>query len=84
MPWAISGTGGAYLLVEPGELEVEVLKRDLNVRGTRGTDLRAILAGPDREVLDEVVIPSTGGAAGDAPGPASTSSGRLRPTRRRG
>ncbi len=67
MPWAISGTGGAYLLAEPGELEIELLKRDLNVRGARGTDLRAILAGPDREVLDEVILPSSGG--GETRGP---------------
>ncbi|MFP3904286.1 MAG: BNR-4 repeat-containing protein [Armatimonadota bacterium] len=67
MPWSIGGTGGAYLLAEPGELEIELFKRDLKLRGARGTDLRAILAGPDREVIEEVVIPSTGG--GDSPGP---------------
>ncbi len=68
MPWAIGGTGGAYLLVEPGELVVEVFKRDLNLRGSRGTNLRAILAGPDREIVEEVTIPSTGGATGDPRG----------------
>ena len=72
MPWAIGGAGGAYLLAEPGELEVEVLKRDLNIFGARGTIVRAILAGPDREVLDEVVIPSTGGERDDPPGPVQS------------
>jgi hypothetical protein len=67
MPWAIAGTGGAYLLAEPGELEIEFFKRDLNVRGARGTDLRVIFFGPDREVLEEVVLPSTDG--GETRGP---------------
>ena len=51
MDWAICGTGGAYLLVAPGELEVEVSKRDLNIRRS-GEVLKAILVGPDRQVLD--------------------------------
>ncbi len=72
MPWAISGTGGAHLLAEPGELEVTVFKRDLNLRGATGTDLHAILAGPDREVLDEIRLPSSGGAAGDPRGPVQS------------
>ncbi|MGI5817064.1 MAG: BNR-4 repeat-containing protein [Armatimonadota bacterium] len=71
MPWAIGGTGGAYLLVEPGELEIELFKRDLNIRD-RGNDLRAILAGPDRELLAEVTIPTSGGTAADPPGPVQT------------
>ena len=70
MPWAIGGTGGAYLVAQPGELQIKLFKRDLNVRGDRGTELRAILAGPDREVLDEVIIPSSGG--GEARGPLQT------------
>ncbi len=41
------GCGGVYLLAEPGELVVEVTKRDRNRRG-RHTELRAILVGPDR------------------------------------
>ena len=69
MPWAIGGTGGVYLLVEPGELRIELFKRDRNVRGARGTVMRAILAGPDREVLADVTIPSTGGSTGHPPGP---------------
>jgi hypothetical protein len=69
MPWAIGGTGGVYLLVEPGELRIELFKRDRNVLGSRGTAMRAILAGPDREVLADVTIPSTRGSAGAPPGP---------------
>jgi len=68
MPWAIGGVGGAYLLAAAGPLEVEVLKRDLNVRSGR-TDVRAILAGPDRQVVADVVLPHAGGAVGDPPGP---------------
>ena len=68
MPWAISGTGGAYLLAEQGELIIEIFKQDLNIRSSRN-DLRAILAGPDRQVLQEIVIPHSGGSAGDGPGP---------------
>ncbi|MBT4097736.1 MAG: hypothetical protein HOM68_29120 [Gemmatimonadetes bacterium] len=51
----IGGLGGLYLLAEPGELSVSVYKRDRH-EGNRATDLRAILLGPDRMVLDEVII----------------------------
>ena len=68
MEWAIGGVGGAYFLAEPGELVVEVVKRDRNIRGAR-TDLRAILVGPDREVLQEAVIPHDGGEKGSGLGP---------------
>ncbi len=68
MPWAVGGVGGAYLLARPGDLKIEVFKRDLNARSWR-TDLSAILAGPDRLVVDEAVIPHLGGRAGDPPGP---------------
>ncbi|MFQ5811312.1 MAG: hypothetical protein ACE5JM_16970, partial [Armatimonadota bacterium] len=64
----IGGCGGVYFLAEPGELIVEVQKRDRNVRGGP-TELRAILVGPDREVLDEVRIPDDGQARGSGPGP---------------
>ena len=46
----LGGCGGVYLLAEPGELTVDVEKRDRNRRGRR-TELRAILVGPDRKVL---------------------------------
>jgi hypothetical protein len=61
--------GGAYLLVHPGELRIELFKRDRNVLGSRGTELRAILAAPDRQVLADVTIPSTRGSTGDPPSP---------------
>lgn len=51
----IGGTGGAYFLAEPGELVIDLEKRDRNPRGRR-TDLRAVLAGPDREVLQDVTL----------------------------
>jgi hypothetical protein len=57
----IGGLGGLYLLAEPGELSVKVYKRDRHA-GDRATDLRAILLGPDRMVLDEVIIQANGQA----------------------
>lgn len=65
---AFGGCGGVYLLAEPGELMVEVEKRDRNVRGSR-TELRAILAGPDRQVVQEATIPDDGQARGSGLGP---------------
>jgi hypothetical protein len=38
----MGGVGGVYLLAEPGELTVEVVKRARNQRDTR-VELRAIL-----------------------------------------
>ena len=62
----LGGCGGVYFLAEPGELEVEVFKRDGHRRG-RHTELRAILVGPDRRVLQEVAIPDDGRSRGPAP-----------------
>jgi len=55
----LGGAGGVYFLAEPGELVVEVEKRDRNRRGVR-TELRAILVAPDRTVLQDVTIPDDG------------------------
>jgi hypothetical protein len=63
------GCGGVYFLVEPGELTVEVIKRDRNRSDVR-TELRAILAGPDRRVLQEATIPDDGKPRGSGMGPA--------------
>ncbi len=65
--WAIGGVGGAYLLASPGPLIVDVYKRDLH-RRRRTTELRAILAGPDRRVIQQVRIPDDG-LSGPGPGP---------------
>lgn len=59
----LGGVGGVYLLAEPGELKIEVYKRDRNRRGTPA-ELRAILAGPDRRGIDEMTIPDDGQARG--------------------
>ena len=67
--FAIGGTGGVYFLAEPGELIVDVEKRDRNARGRR-TELRAILVGPDRRVLEDVTIPDDGAPKGSGLGPA--------------
>ena len=53
----IGGCGGVYFLAAPGELVIDLYKRDRNRRG-RTTELRAILVGPDRQVLSEVRIPT--------------------------
>lgn len=62
------GCGGVYFLLEPGEFWVEVEKCDLN-KTNRKTFLRAILAGPDRSVLQEEYIPDDGQAKGSGQGP---------------
>ncbi len=64
----IGGVGGVYFLAEPGQLIVEVEKRDLNRRGRR-TELQAILLGPDRQVLKQVTIPDDGKPRGSGTGP---------------
>jgi hypothetical protein len=68
---AIGGVGGIYLLAEPGELVIEVEKRDKNTRNGV-TNLRAILLGPDRRHLDEVVIPDDGKGKDDGFGETQT------------
>jgi hypothetical protein len=67
-PAWIGGIGGVYLLADPGELVIEIAKRDHN-RATTRTELRAILAAPDRKVVAEAVIPDDGLPPGK-PGPA--------------
>ncbi len=64
----IGGTGGVYFLAEPGLLTINLEKRDLNRRGRR-TELRAILVGPDRCVLEQVTIPDDGQPRGSGTGP---------------
>lgn len=53
------GCGGVYFLAEPGELRVEIEKRDLK-KGSRNTILRAILTGPDRVVIGDKYLPGDG------------------------
>ncbi len=53
---AIGGAGGVYFLAEPGNLTVDVEKCDRN--RSRRTELRAVLVGPDRKVLQDVTIPA--------------------------
>ncbi|MHC4178708.1 MAG: COG1470 family protein, partial [Planctomycetota bacterium] len=66
---SIGGNGGVYFLAEAGELVVELQKRDRNRRGGQ-TELRAILVGPDRQVLQDVTIPDDGKPRGSGFGPA--------------
>ena len=65
----IGGTGGVYFLASPGRLIVDVEKRDRNLRRRR-TDMRVILFGPDRQVLQEATIPDDGRPPGSGTGPA--------------
>ncbi|MBM4086349.1 MAG: hypothetical protein FJ272_16310, partial [Planctomycetes bacterium] len=64
----MGGVGGVYFLAEPGELTVEVEKRDRNRANVR-TELRAVLAGPDRRVVQEATIPDDGQPMGSGLGP---------------
>jgi hypothetical protein len=70
-PLMLGGCGGVYLLAEPGPLEIEVVKRDRNGAG-RHTELRAILVGPDRRVLQEKSIPDDGQPKESGLGPAKS------------
>ncbi len=65
----MGGTGGAYLLASTGLLVVDVAKIDLNAHD-RPTEMRVLLVGPDRQVLQEVRIPDDGLPAGEGAGPA--------------
>lgn len=67
----VGGAGGAYFLAEPGVLEIEFIKRDRNRRDAP-SELRAVLFGPDREVLAEAKIPDDGRPKGSGMGPAQT------------
>ncbi|MCC7491297.1 MAG: BNR-4 repeat-containing protein [Fimbriimonadaceae bacterium] len=57
------GCGGAYFLAPVGELEVCLTKRDRHRSGAP-TALRAVLFGPDRQVLADQTIPFDGGPRG--------------------
>lgn len=67
-PLMFGGCGGVYFLAEPGELEIAVVKRDRN-RSSRHTQLRAILVGPDRQLVQEKIIPDDGQPSGSGLGP---------------
>ncbi|TWT78746.1 hypothetical protein CA13_01430 [Planctomycetes bacterium CA13] len=64
----LGGVGGVYFLAEPGELVIDVQKEDLN-RSSRKTHLRAILVAPDRELVQELLIPDDGLPRGSKIGP---------------
>ena len=66
----IGGCGGVYFLPEPGELVIDVMKQDRNRR--RAANVRAILFGPDRQMLDEVWLPDDGRKRGSGRGPVQT------------
>ena len=67
----IGGVGGAFFFAQPGELKIELEKRDRNIRN-RKTDLRAIFFAPDRSVIQEVIIPDDGQSADSGIGPAQS------------
>ena len=62
------GTGGAYFLASPGELVIDLVKRDRNITAAV-TEMRALLVSPDRRVLQEERIPDSGQPAGSGLGP---------------
>lgn len=63
----MGGVGGVYFLASPGELIVHVMKWDRHLF-SRHTELRAILVGPDRTVLEEKTIPDDGQPPGSGLG----------------
>lgn len=65
----IGGGGGAFFFAQPGELKIEIEKRDRNIRN-RKTNLRAILFAPDRQVIQEITIADDGQTADSGIGPA--------------
>lgn len=65
----LGGCGGVYFLASPGELVVGVEKRDRHLRDRR-TDLRAILVGPNRQVIEDVTILDDGRPVGSGTGKA--------------
>lgn len=71
LDWGLGGVGGVYFLAEPGELIVEVSKRDRH-RTPRRTELRAILFAPDRQVLAEQIIPHDGREPRSGTGPVQS------------
>ncbi len=66
MPLRLGGVGGVYFLAEPGELIIDVFKQDLK-RTSTSTQLRAILVGPDRSLVQEQLIPHATQPAGNKP-----------------
>ena len=66
----LGGCGGVFLLPEPGELVIEIMKQDRNKR--RPGNLRAVFFGPDRQVFDDVWIPDDGQKIGGGEGPVQT------------
>lgn len=62
------GCGGVYFQASPGPFWVDVEKQDLNRTGRR-THLRAILFGPDRQVISEQWLVDDGKAKGQGVGP---------------
>ncbi len=66
--YRFGGCGGVYFLASPGSFWVDVEKQDLNRTGRR-THLRAILFGPDRQVIGEQWLPDDGHARGQGAGP---------------
>lgn len=81
LDWGIGGVGGVYFFPEPGELVIEVSKRDRH-RAARHTDLRAILVGPDRQVLADETIPFDGQAVRSGLGPVQSVTLSAQVTRR--
>jgi hypothetical protein len=55
-PLLFGGCGGVYLLAEPGELSIDIVKRG------QPNELRAVLVGPDRRVIDDQRVEGHGTA----------------------
>jgi hypothetical protein len=64
----IAGPGGVYLLAEQGELIIDLEKQDPNTSNS-SIEMQAILVGPDREILETVILSDDGMPRGSGSGP---------------
>ena len=67
----IGGCGGVFFNASQGPLIIEIGKQDLNLSNSI-TSMRAILIGPDREVIEDMWIPADGLSKGKGIGPEQT------------
>jgi hypothetical protein len=67
----IGGNGGVFFYAQPGELKIELEKRDRNIRN-RKTDLRVVFFSPDRTVIQDLTIPDDGLTVDAGTGPAQS------------
>ncbi len=68
VPPVLASSGGVYLAVEPGKLEVEISKQDLNLADKYQNNLYVWLLTPDRQVAAKGHLVDSGAPGGSGPG----------------